>query len=153
MRGRRPKPTALRKLEGNRSKRPFNEREPQPMPGVPEMPCLSREAAREWKRMVPILLRLGILTIADGPALALYCAAFAHWKQAERELQSSSDLASDKARRLHSIADKSMKFAKSMLTEFGLTPASRPCLACILPMNQVDPDDPANEYFTDPRIQ
>jgi P27 family predicted phage terminase small subunit len=113
------------------------------------MPRLSREAAAEWKRLVPILLRLGILTIADGSALAIYCAAFARWQQAERQLARSRNLASDKARKLFAISEKCMKLMKSVLVEFGLTPASRPRLAsfCTLPMELENPDDPANEYF------
>jgi P27 family predicted phage terminase small subunit len=134
-RGRRPLPTALRKLLGNPGKRALNEHEPKPAPGEPEMPWLAREAAAEWRRVVPILLSLGILTIADGPALALYCAAYGHWQCAERELTKCRDLSADKARKLNRMADSSMKLAKSMLVEFGLTPASRPRLAsfCILP--------------------
>jgi P27 family predicted phage terminase small subunit len=126
----------------------LNENEPQPKPGEPEMPKLSRQASKEWKRIVPILMKLGILTVADGPALAMYCAAWARWQQAEQQLSGSRDLTSDKSRKLNSIADKSMKFAKSMLVEFGLTPASRPRLAsfCIMPWGA----DPADEYFEPP---
>jgi P27 family predicted phage terminase small subunit len=118
------------------------------------MPPLSREAAAEWNRLVPILLRLGILTIADGPALAIHCAAYGHWKRAERELTKCRDLTSDKARKLMAVAEKCMKLAKSVLVEFGLTPASRPRLASfvILPMKRGDSADPANEYFNDPPI-
>ena len=119
-RGRRPLPTALRKLEGNRGKRPFNEREPQPSPGEPAMPPLSREAAKEWKRIVPILMALGILTVADGSALAIYCTAFARWQQAERQLSRSRNLASDKARKLFAISEKCMKLMKSVLV--GIRP-------------------------------
>ena len=122
--GRNAKPTALKKLLGNPGKRKINEKEPQPAVGVPEMPKLSREAAKEWRRIVPILMSLGILTIADGPALAIYCDAFALWRQARRQLARSRDLTSEKARRLFSISEKSMKLAKSVLVEFGLTPAT-----------------------------
>ena len=127
---------------------------PNRLRGEPAMPPLPREAAAEWKRIVPILMSLGILTIADGPALAIYCDAFALWRQARKQLARSRDLTSEKARRLFSISEKSMKLAKSVLVEFGLTPASRPRLAsfCILPMKG-DSADPASEYFKDPPIQ
>jgi P27 family predicted phage terminase small subunit len=150
-------PTALKKLLGNRGRRPLNEHELQPKPGEPEMPKLSRAAAKEWRRIVPILMALGILTIADGSALAIYCAAFARWQQAERQLSRSPNLASDKSRKLFSIAEKSMKLAKSVLVEFGLTPASRPRLAsfCIMPLTPGDDprEDPATKYFFDPPVQ
>ena len=32
--------------------------------------------------MVPILLDMGVLTVADGDALILYCEAYASWKTA-----------------------------------------------------------------------
>jgi P27 family predicted phage terminase small subunit len=151
----RPKPTALKKLLGNPGKRKLNEREPSPAVGTPKMPRLSREAASEWKRIVPILMAAGILTVADGAALSIYCTAFARWQQAERQLSRSRNLASDKARKLFTISEKCMKLAKSVLIEFGLTPASRPRLASfvILPMDkhaEQSTIDPAAKYFSDP---
>ena len=145
-------PTALKKLLGHPGKRKINEREPQPALCEPTMPKLSSEAAKEWRRIVPILMGLGILTIADGAALSIYCEAFALWQRASHQLDSSRNLTSDKSRKLFSMADKSMKLAKSVLVEFGLTPASRPRLAsfCIMPMTQ-EKDDPAKKYFFDPR--
>jgi P27 family predicted phage terminase small subunit len=120
------------------------------------MPKLSRAAANEWKRIVPILMNLGILTIADGTALAIHCSAFARWQQSERQLARLRDLSSDKARKLFAISEKCMKLMKSVLVEFGLTPASRPRLAsfAILPMDKhAEPNsvDPAAKYFSDPR--
>jgi P27 family predicted phage terminase small subunit len=151
--GRNAKPTALKKLLGNPGKRKIDENEPQPMPGEPEMPELSREAQREWKRIVPILMALGILTIADGPALALYCSAWAIHQRAERELSRQRFLSSEKTKKLLAISEKFAKLAKSMLVEFGLTPASRPRLAsfCILPTAE-EKDDPAENYFSDIRF-
>ena len=150
--GRNAKPTALKKLLGNPGKRKFNENEPKPALGEPEMPRLPRGAAEEWRRIVPILMKLGILTIADGPALAMYCANYARWQKAERQLANCRNLNSENARTLISTADKAMKLAKSFLVEFGLTPASRPRLASfvIMPMAQ-EKDDPAEKYFSDSR--
>ena len=82
--GPRKKPTALRKLEGNPSKRPFNEREPMPMPSMPECPeWLLPDALKEWFRVAPELHRLGLLTGIGRTALAAYCQSYAKWKQAE----------------------------------------------------------------------
>jgi P27 family predicted phage terminase small subunit len=119
------------------------------------MPTLSREASSEWKRVVPILMALGILTVADGSALAIYCTAFARWQQAERQLSRKRDSASDEARRLFAISEKCMKLAKSVLVEFGLTPASRPRLASfiIMPLKRENSADPTEKYFTDFKIQ
>ena len=51
-RGRKPKPTALKVLEGNPGKRPLNDREPVPPKGTLKCPAwLLPEAKKEWKRL------------------------------------------------------------------------------------------------------
>ena len=55
MRGRKPKPTVLKLLDGNPGKRTINDREPARRQGIPEMPAgLERRSAKaEWNRIVP----------------------------------------------------------------------------------------------------
>ena len=63
-RGRKPKPTALKKLEGNPGKRPLNELEP--LPQVTMLRCpnwLEPEARTEWRRLAPVLIGAGILGV------------------------------------------------------------------------------------------
>ena len=86
-RGRRPKPTALKKLEGNPGKRPLNELEP--VPPVVSLRCpnyLLPEARKEWRRLAPILMNLGLLTAADAVPFAGYCQAYARWREAQDEI-------------------------------------------------------------------
>lgn len=86
-RGRKPKPTALKKLEGNPGKRPLNELEP--LPQVTMLRCpnwLEPEARKEWRRLAPVLIGAGILTGADAVPFAGYCQAYARWKEAEQEV-------------------------------------------------------------------
>ena len=74
MRGRKPKPTTLRILEGNPGKRSLIDGPPQAPAKIPECPCfLDDEARAEWLRMAPVLLEMGLLTPADRAALAAYC--------------------------------------------------------------------------------
>lgn len=101
-RGRKPKPTALKLLEGNSGKRPLNiaelvsERCPTAKPflrskntdnkptGVPECPdWLEDEAKAEWERVGTILENMGMLTSVDTTAFAGYCQAYARWREAE----------------------------------------------------------------------
>lgn len=85
--GRRPLPTKLKKLRGNAGKRKLNDAEPQPDAGEPEMPPgLLPLAQAEWRRIVPELLRLEVLSKIDGKALAGYCMAYARWMQAEADV-------------------------------------------------------------------
>lgn len=75
-RGPSPKPTPIRVLEGNPSRRPINENEPKPTDGTPPMPPhLDRRARVVWRQIAPELSRLGLLTVVDGEALASYCTA------------------------------------------------------------------------------
>ena len=65
-RGRRPKPSAIRRREGNPGKRGFNHAEPVPpdlMPSCP--PHLSDVAAEEWERLTRTLHGMGVLTVVD----------------------------------------------------------------------------------------
>ena len=51
-RGRKPKPTAIKRLEGNPGKRPLNIYEPKPLKKAPTCPdWLDEEAKREWRRL------------------------------------------------------------------------------------------------------
>ena len=53
MRGRKPKPTVLKLLDGNPGKRTINDREPTAAGGIPELPdWLDDEAKAEWYRIV-----------------------------------------------------------------------------------------------------
>jgi P27 family predicted phage terminase small subunit len=83
-RGRKPKPTAIKVLEGNPGKRSLNTAEPKPVKKAPRCPAwLEDEAKKEWKRMSKQLEQLGILTEIDMAAFAGYCQAYARWKEAE----------------------------------------------------------------------
>ena len=87
MRGRKPRPTVLKLMEGNPGKRPLNDREPTPPVEMPECPeFLDARARAEWDRTVPVLAKMGLLTAADRSALAAYCVAYSRWVQAEAQV-------------------------------------------------------------------
>ena len=63
MAGRKPKPTALKKLEGNPGKRKLNTKEPMPGKGMPDCPkWLLPEEKKEWERLCEKLSEMGVLT-------------------------------------------------------------------------------------------
>lgn len=131
MPGPAPKPTRLRLLEGNQSKRPLNQMEPKPAPVAPAPPpLLKREALEEWHRLAPELERLGLLTVVDGSALAAYCQAYRRWIQAERKVNREGLVLNAKSRYAQAhpamaVAQRSMQLMRAFAAEFGLTPASR----------------------------
>ena len=129
-RGRKPKPTALKKLVGNPGKRPLNDLEP--LPKVTMLRCpnwLEPEARMEWRRLAPVLIDAGILTGADAVPFAGYCQAYARWKEAEQEVSKLGMVYrdGDRIRPNPYIAISRAAFAevKSLAAEFGLTPANR----------------------------
>jgi P27 family predicted phage terminase small subunit len=144
MRGRKPTPTALKVLRGNPGKRPINKQEPKPAPKVPDMPMwLSAEGKAEWRRVVPELDGIGMLTKVDRAALAAYCAAWARLVEAERliakfghivfvdpvEIGSDGDMPVFEVRPASNPALREARAASQLVrqfcAEFGLTPSAR----------------------------
>jgi P27 family predicted phage terminase small subunit len=131
IRGRKPKPTNLKILNGNPGKRPINKNEPKPSPIAPKCPqWLTPEAKREWKRIVPDLERLGLLTVVDRVALAGYCQAYARWREAEEFITKHGSIFKTPSGYIQqvpqvSIAQKNLLIVKGFCAEFGLTPSAR----------------------------
>ena len=130
-RGRKPKPTALKLLEGNPGKRPINEHEPVPPKGTVKCPTwLEPEAKKEWKRLAPSLEAMGVLTQADLTAFAGYCQAYARWKEAEEFISQHGSIFQTPSGYVQqvpqvSIAQQNLKIMQRFCSEFGLTPATR----------------------------
>ena len=130
-RGRKPKPTALKVLEGNPGKRPLNKNEPKPEKKSPKCPSwLEPEAKKEWRRMSKILEELGILTEIDASAFSGYCQAYARWKEAEEFLTKHGTIFKTPSGYIQqvpqvSIAQTYLKIMKDFCSEFGLTPSAR----------------------------
>lgn len=129
--GRKPKPTALKRLEGNPGKRPLNELEPVPPTVALRCPKhLLPEAKKEWKRLAPILMSMGLLTAADAVPFEGYCTAYARWLEAQGEITRHGSIYKDNEGRIRpnpyiAIANQQMREIKSFAAEFGLTPSNR----------------------------
>lgn len=131
------KPTAWRRMEGNRGKRAWNHAEPKPPEGTPDCPDhLSEEAKAEWHRLVDTLVGMGVLTIVDRAVLAAYCQAYGRWVEAERKLQETPVLFKTPSGYVQqspwlNIANRQMELMGRYMAEIGLTPASRSRIATI----------------------
>jgi P27 family predicted phage terminase small subunit len=118
-------------------------------------------AVQEWKFIVPMLSRLGVLTEIDGKALAAYCEYFAQWRQALDEVrergitleepivkftEGEPEIIGTKYKRnpAVTIANDAAKIMKSFLVEFGLTPSSRGRLRIEA---KPEADDPMEAYL------
>ena len=130
-RGRKPKPTALKELEGNLGKRQLNMNEPKPLAKAPTCPkWLEDEAKKEWKRLAKKMEQLGILTEVDMAAFAGYCQAYARWKAAEEFISKHGAIVKTPSGYWQqvpqvSIAQQYLKDMQKLAEQFGLTPASR----------------------------
>ena len=136
MRGRKPKPTALKKLQGNPGRRPLPKGEPHPEVKVPDCPeFLSASAKEEWARISKELEAVGLVTEVDRGALTAYCSAWAEVERAERELQKGGYevtlIATVTGREYKKVSPwvKILKDARKQmieaLREFGMSPSSR----------------------------
>lgn len=134
--GRPPKPTSIRKLEGNPSKRPFNELEPIPPLALPDMPeHLDGLAAEAWDRMAHVMYSMKLLTVADRDMMEAYCTAYQTWREANEDIRKNGstmdsyhpngDLRYSQIRPQVTIANKALEQMMKIAVQFGLTPAAR----------------------------
>ncbi len=142
-RGRKPKPTYLKLLQGNPGCRPINQNEPQPSRPQPTPPeHLSADARVEWDRMVEEVYNLGLLTVVDVMGFAAYCQAYGRWVVAERMLArvaaldpQSNGLLIRSANGnpipnpLIWVASNALRDMVRYAAEFGFTPAARTRIA------------------------
>ncbi len=148
--GRKPKPPALKILEGNPGKRRIETDIPQPDDRIPTCPHWLEEAAKvEWMRVAPELNRLGLLTRVDRAALAAYCQSYARWQAAETIL--SSEGITCEYNRTRTVkptatcgrkclcAKQYLQFLRAFCSEFGLTPSSRARM--VLPKDEEDDEE------------
>ena len=148
-RGRKPKPTAAKRLEGNPGKRPLNRAEPQP-PAVshafdtppPELDGLL-VGADEWRRLAPMLRRCRQIAEADRAALLALCIEWDRYHEARlkahpRVVKAPSGYAMPNP--WLAIQTKALQACLKLWPELGLTPSSR---------SRVTVDGPADEEWTE----
>lgn len=138
--GRKPKPAAVRRREGNPGKRKIPVTpEPRAPQGEELLPptWLDAPAKAEWKALVPELMTNGVFAVVDRGALAIACQSYADAVDARRKLKKKFSWA-HLQRWQHAV-----KTFKAFATEFGLTASSRMRL-------NLEPPDPADESDLDP---
>lgn len=131
MRGRKPKPTRLKLIEGNPGKRRINAREPNPRLAIPTCPAhLNPSAKAEWKRLVRQMHTLGIVTDLDRSALAAYCQAYGRWVEAEKKLKETPLLIKLPSGYIQqspwlAMANKQLELMHKYMSDLGLSPLAR----------------------------
>ncbi|MEO5613402.1 MAG: phage terminase small subunit P27 family [Cypionkella sp.] len=131
MRGPKPKPTAIRRLDGNPGKRGVNAAEPVPPSQMPTCPPhLSEVAFEEWNRIGAVLHGIGVVTTVDRAALAAYCQCYGRWVEAEEKLKETPTLFKTPSGYIQQspwlgIANRQLELMGRYMSELGITPASR----------------------------
>jgi P27 family predicted phage terminase small subunit len=146
IRGRKPIPTAVRRVTGRNPDR-IKPDEPKPDPTVPQPPAwLTPEALAEWNRLAPQLHMLGLLTAIDGTTFGARCQIVADLADAERKLAKFGPVmrSSDRRDRLvlspyTRIRDRLRDQLFRADAEFGLTPSARSRVEARPPVAEVDP--------------
>lgn len=128
----KPGPLAVsdeaRELAGNPGKR--TKRVPKAPSGVPTIPKdLPADARLHWRRIVPVLGRLGIVSPLDQVALADMCTVIERLQACERDIQERGVLVDGERGLVKNPACQLAREYRQSLqrwaTEFGLTPAGR----------------------------
>ena len=130
--GRKRKPTALRILEGNRSRTPLPKDEPELVAEIPNAPShLSEEAKRHWDTITNQLNDADMLTAIDGKGIELLCEAYTNWINANIQVRRHGLVVKHPKTGVPmpspfvSTADKYFNQLRQMLVEYGMTPSSR----------------------------
>lgn len=159
MRGRKPLPSHLKLVTGNRGKRPIKPENIEfkislPMPP----PHLCDDAKVEWGRVAPMLYALRLLSEADVASLAAYCDAYATWKQATTALNKMAEIDKQTSglmiktslgnviqNPLRGIANTAASNMVKFASDFGMNPVARARIHSGDPKDK--PKDQKESYF------
>ena len=129
--GRPRKPTALKIAEGDQPCR-INGREPAARKGlgpVPDWIASDLNALEAWNRLEANLTELGLIKVVDSEAAALYCSTWSLFIKACEEVEDKgltvATATTVKANPALAIRNACQAQLVRLLTEFGMTPASR----------------------------
>ncbi len=148
MRGRRPKPTAQKVIEGNPGKRAINKNEPQvpALTNADPPPWLSDLAREAWQWYAPRLIGSKTLTETDLHNLEAFCAAYSRWRIAEDDIKTHgitvfSPQGGIVKNPAVTVANEALKQMATFGACLGLDPASRSRIKV--------PGGPTSNPFTD----
>lgn len=150
MRGRKPKPTALKKLAGNPGKRKLNDAEPdfteitdvEPPEWLPDL------AVEMWQTVMPELLAAKVLTVPDLHNVEAFCTAYSMWRDAEDHVKQFGVVIETERSAIKNPAVTVINEAKKQMREFGallgLDPSSRQRL--VGPKKSEDKGNPFDDF-------
>lgn len=129
--GRKPKPTHLKVVAGEKRPSRINKNEPVASSGTATAPAwLSERAAEIFDQLSATLLGMGIASPDDMHALSLVASRIEEIEQLTAVIEDggrtyTSEGGLVKARPEVGMRNEAMRHAQSLLAEFGLTPSAR----------------------------
>jgi P27 family predicted phage terminase small subunit len=131
-RGRPPKPTHLKLLEGNPGRRPINAQEPKPPAAEKLTPPikLADDAKKFWRYFAPKLKEARILSEIDLHSLAAAAEWWGIYRRAMNAIRDGSLTQSSAANGTtvaaeFTVAQAAFKSCSNVMASFGLSPADR----------------------------
>jgi len=153
MRGRKPKPTGRKRLEGNPGRRPLNEHEPQmPVANVTPPAELADDpvATAEWTRLLPLLMTSHTVTEGDRGSLLALCQQWSRYLEANGKVAVSGMVVRSPSgypmpNPYIGIANRALSNCVKLWVELGLTPSARSRVTIATGAGSF-PDDPFREF-------
>jgi P27 family predicted phage terminase small subunit len=131
MRGRKPKPTHLKLIDGNPGKRAINKNEPIPIKELSEAPdFLSLEQTEVWEHVIANA-PAGMLKELDRELLYAWVAAAVNHRDAQREIREHGQFVHSKktgystANPASLVAKRAVDIMTRVAAELGFSPSSR----------------------------
>jgi P27 family predicted phage terminase small subunit len=145
------KPTALHLVQGTARPDRINSREPKPRRKRPRCPSHLTDGAKlQWRHFAQLLDAMGVLTEADGPALAALAETADDLIVARRALAARDGLTYEAENGMVRVwpevrlVNDATKRLASWLARFGMTPADRSKVSVA---GKTADEDPASRFL------
>lgn len=144
------KPSHLKVVQGTfrPDRAPSKEITPAPATWTTPPRGLDVHARRCWRQYAPMLLRLGLLTEADGQAFVLLCQTWARHERAQARLRAVyrqkpkvTIEAIEYIRKAEVSVEQASRELRQLWSEFGMTPAARSRLDVYAPPLETEVDE------------
>jgi P27 family predicted phage terminase small subunit len=153
-RGPAPYTAKLKLLKGTRNRPGQPENIPEPELKIPKAPKgISKAAKKEWKRIGKLLADVGVISETDQAALAMYCETYSAFLDLSRKLDKEGIIIEEKkldkdgavikgsvgiprVNPLLLVRDRLSNQLRQIMSELGITPASRTRVAGTKPKSQ-----------------
>jgi P27 family predicted phage terminase small subunit len=153
LRGRAPKPRAIRELEGISKPYQLNQNEPRPRVCSLEPPVpLNPNQRLVWDALAPEMVRIGTLTLVDVPAFLRYIDLTLEYNEMQRQIAGQNYFfiirgEDGKAKYISTlpavtIRNQALANLLKLEAQFGMTPSSRTRVTSALNGEEANTDDP-----------